>query len=384
MKEPFESSDSVEKWLVEEREIPTSVAATVAKTLFDAGYVFSASLLNMPRADLDVLDMTRPHRNILFNKLQEQQHQSTEDYKTRFRRLAEEAAINVTDAMMKSILFHFSSQMTVVNTPSDAADLYRRASRIPRSATELCLREKNIAIASIFPGTDTTMSIILEAFEDGSPRLLKVTDTESINHEMSVWEEVVARVHPCRGLVPLKRLEFTKTAVIHVGTLSGGMRHLTEEHYSGILMEKYPSTLSRCKIPLTAEVLIRYGTQLKEAISILHSCGFCHMDIKPANVFISGGATCFLGDYGGATKVGEPVREHTVSYYPTDVGQYAKKETDYLLLIITLLEMFGAIPSPPSPMSVAEVASKVANLDDDTVKTFLNDLLILSSSARIH
>ena len=105
---------------------------------------------------------------------------------------------------------------------------------------------------------------------------------------------------------------------------------------------------------------------------------------KPANVFISGGATCFLGDYGGATKVGEPVREHTVSYYPTDVGQYAKKETDYLLLIITLLETFGAIPSPPSPMSVAEVASKVANLDDDTVKTFLNDLLILSSSARIH
>ena len=102
------------------------------------------------------------------------------------------------------------------------------------------------------------------------------------------------------------------------------------------------------------------------------------MDIKPANVFISAGATCFLGDYGGATKVGEPVREHTTSYYPTDAGRSAKKETDFLLLVVTLLEMSGSIPSPPSPMSADEIKSKVSHVEDDDVKIFLNELLMLA------
>lgn len=380
MEEQFKTAESVQKWLAEDRNVPPPVAAAVASALFDGDYVFSSSLLNIPRADLDSLNISPPHRNVLFNKLQQQQQpqQPMEDYQTRFRRLAERAAINVTDAVMKSVLFHFASQMTVVNTPSEAADLYRRASRIPRSATEIDLREKNIAIADIFPGTDTTKSIILEAFEDGSPCLLKITDTQSIDHEMSVWE-AISQVTPCDGLVPLKRLDFTKAAIVQVGNLSGGYNSLEQEHCSGILMEKYPSTLSRCKIPLTAEVLLRYGTQLKEAISILHNCGFCHMDIKPANVFIRAGATCFLGDYGGATRVGEPVREHTTSYYPTDVGRYAKKETDFLLLIVTLLEMFGSIPSPPTPMSVGEIKSRVANVEEEDVKSFLNELLMLAS-----
>jgi serine/threonine protein kinase len=163
--------------------------------------------------------------------------------------------------------------------------------------------------------------------------------------------------------------------------LAGGFNSSTEEYYGGILMEKYQSSLSRCKIPLRAEVLLRFGKQLRSAISTLHDCGFCHMDIKPANVFISvrsDGATCFLGDYGGATKVGERVREHTLSYYPTDAGDRAKQETDFLLLVVTLLELFGLIPSPPSPMSVEQIKAKVASVENDQVKTFLNELLAIA------
>lgn len=108
------------------------------------------------------------------------------DFQARFRQLAEEAAISVTDCVMKSVSFHFASQMMVVNTPDDAADIYRRASHIPRSATEIALREMNIDVGEICPGTDPSKAIILEAFKDDSPCLLKITDPENVDHEVSV------------------------------------------------------------------------------------------------------------------------------------------------------------------------------------------------------
>ena len=316
------------------------------------------------------------------NETQTQQQQEQgysplrpEDHKTRFRRLAESAAINVTDAVMKSVVFHFASQMTVVTTAQEAADLYKRASRIPGSATEIELQEENISIGEICPGTDTSKSIILEAFEDGNPCLLKLTEKESIDHEMSVWEEINGSAGDTTHLVPLKKLDFKKAPNVQVRNLSGGYTELPGDYRSGILMQKYQSTLSRCRIPLSEAVLLRYGEQLKTAISTMHECGYCHMDIKPSNIFISMGGNCHLGDYGGATRTGEVVREHTVSYYPSDAGRLAKKETDFMLLAVTLLEMFGSVPSPPGPMSGEEIKARVAVVGNETVSAFLRQFV---------
>lgn len=111
--------------------------------------------------------------------------------------------------------------------------------------------------------------------------------------------------------MPLQKLEFQKSAVLRIGNLSGGHNEISKDYRSGILMEKYQSVLSRCKIPLREAMLIKYGEQLKQAGTMMHKTGYCHMDIKLSNVFISSGGHCLLGDYGGATKIGDPVREHT-------------------------------------------------------------------------
>ena len=305
---------------------------------------------------------------------------SGEDFQARFRRLAEEAAISVTDCVMKSVSFHFASQMMVVNTPDDAAHIYRQASRIPRSATEIALREMNIDVGGICPGTYPSNAIILEAFKDGSPCLLKITDPENVDHEVSVWKAIEgllssesdSKIH---HLVPLQKLEFERSAVLRNGNLSGGHNEISGDYRSGILMENYPSALSRCKIPLREAILIKYGEQLQQAVTMMHKTGYCHMDIKPSNIFISSGGHCLLGDYGGATKIGDPVREHTRAYYPTDAGRYAKTETDYQLLTVTLLELFGMVTSPPSPMTAEQIQAKVAGLENRTVKAFLSQLL---------
>ena len=82
-----------------------------------------------------------------------------------------------------------------------------------------------------------------------------------------------------------------------------------------------------------------------------------------------------MGDYGGATRIGEVVREHTLSYYPSNAGRFAKKETDFLLLAVTLLEMFGTISSPPAPMTIEEITAAVVGVGSESVRMFLRQLV---------
>eukprot|EP00978_Attheya_sp_CCMP212_P004409 scaffold9635_cov85-Attheya_sp.AAC.1 len=75
MEEPFETLEDLQKWLVDERMVPPPVASKVAGVLLDAGYVYRSSLIHIQRSDLASLNISPPHRNTLFNKLQLQEHQ---------------------------------------------------------------------------------------------------------------------------------------------------------------------------------------------------------------------------------------------------------------------------------------------------------------------
>lgn len=95
------------------------------------------------------------------------------------------------------------------------------------------------------------------------------------DHEMG-WEESIERLagdSKNHHLVPLKKLEFDKSAIIQTGNLSGGLNDLSGDYGSGILMEKYQSALSRCNIPLREAMLLKYGEQLKKAVAMMHDCG---------------------------------------------------------------------------------------------------------------
>ena len=137
----------------------------------------------------------------------------------------------------------------------------------------------------------------------------------------------------------------------------------------------YPTTLLQCKIPLSAKVLLRYGKQLHKALSTLHASGFCHLDVKPSNIFLSQ-RDCYLGAYGAAVKTGGPIRERTMKYYPTDGDFEAKEEIDMYLFAVTLLEMFRTIPqaSERNALSKQEIHEKIASVDTDEVRIFLTSL----------
>jgi serine/threonine protein kinase len=139
-------------------------------------------------------------------------------------------------------------------------------------------------------------------------------------------------------------------------------------------MIKYQGTLTDCRIPLTEQVLLHFGKNLHSALTCMHNAGYCHLDVKPANIFLRDG-DCFLGDYGAATRIGHDIHERTVSYYPHDAAYVAEIETDMLMLAVTLLQLFGRIASPVTQaMARVEIMTAIELVDNDNVNGFLQSL----------
>ena len=290
---------------------------------------------------------------------------------TQFRRLLQISGVTPSEEVMNVILKSFASSATLVDTPGQARDLYFEAALLPRSATQIVLQQQGIAVADVFRGSDPSKAVLLHAHRNGRPHILKVATDKSILHEYEVWNSVKTVQQGDAYLVPLEKVEF-ESAAIEIDDISGG----SSAHASvrcGVLMKHYQGTLSQCKIPLTSEVLLRYGRYLYTAVSTLHQAGYCHLDIKPSNVFLFEEA-CYLGDFGAAVKIGDPIRERTIKYYPNDGDFEAQEETDFYLLAITLLEMFGAIPQASQrsgSYTKQEIHKLIATVETEEVRDFL-------------
>jgi serine/threonine protein kinase len=175
-------------------------------------------------------------------------------------------------------------------------------------------------------------------------------------------------------LVPLKLIHFD-SAKIETGNVFVGSSTFPPVR-CGLLMKHYPQTLSQYTIPLTAEVLLRYGQYLHTSVSTLHKAGYCHLDIKPANIFLFEEA-CYLGDYGAAVKTGDPIHEFSSKYYPKDGDDESKEETDMYILAVTLLEMLGSIPPARERMdslTKQQIHGKIASVESREVQDFLSSL----------
>jgi serine/threonine protein kinase len=322
--------------------------------------------------------------NLLAKDQQQQQQQQGGDRQTRFRNLLKMTGIiSVSDAMMDIILKYYATSVLVINTPTQARAIYNEAVLLPRSVTQVILQEQNgISVAELFKGSDPSKAVLLHAHECGNPRILKIATQLSIEHELEVWNAVADyNEQHSAHLVPLRKLEFARTQ-IEIGDMSGGAS--VQYTRSGLLMTHYQGTLTQCKIPLTEEVVLHFGQQLLKAVRALHTVGYCHLDIKPSNIFLldtrmdGSLADCFLGDYGAAAKIGHYIRERTVKYYPLDGSFDAEEITDMYLLAVTILEKFGSIPkaSERPQMTRVQIRGAIAAVESDAVRTFLLSLFV--------
>ena len=290
----------------------------------------------------------------------------------RFRSLLASKGITPSQPVIMQLVKNFASAIAIVSEADIAEALYYSASRIPRSATEVVLKKRGISVAQPYQASDPSKAILMHAFRNGYPMILKVSSAASVQHEAHVIKDMMD-FDSChlseKYLCHIEVLEF-ESGSIELTDTSGSISVPFAGVRQGLLMKHYQTSLAQCKIPLPTDVLLRFGNQLKVAIEHMHKTGYCHLDIKPANIFLLE-HDCFLGDYGAATKIGEDVTELTRTYYPTDLPARAEKKTDFLLLAKTLMELFGAIQSPVAPMSTDDIMEAVGNIKDQSVKDFL-------------
>ena len=297
----------------------------------------------------------------------QQQQQRQGEGIERFRSLLLAQGITPIQPIMMQIIKHYAASIPLIVEPVAAADLYYTASIIPRSATEIVLREQGISVAQPFRVSDSK-AVLLHAFRDGYPMILKVSTPKSIDHEISVMEKIMEDAEK-NNLVVIEHVHF-ESATIEITDENGEISVPYARSRSGILMKHFQITLAQCKIPLTETVLLKFGNQLKRAIQHMHKNGYCHLDLKPSNVFLLEG-NCYLGDYGAAKPIGQEIIECTRNYYPSDLPPLAEKKTDYLLLAKTLLEMCGEIESPVKPMSTEEILGSIQGVKTESVRDFL-------------
>ncbi|KAL3906449.1 MAG: hypothetical protein SGILL_009266 [Bacillariaceae sp.] len=286
----------------------------------------------------------------------------------RFKSLLRSQGITPIDPIMMQLIKHYAASIPLVVEPAVAADLYYTASRIPRSATEIVLRKQGISVAQPFAASDPGKAVLLHAFRDGYPMILKVSPPSSIKHEVSVMEKIKHDASK-NYLVVIEEVKF-ESATIEAIDANGDSSVPYARVRSGLLMKHFQTTLAQCKIALSEKVLLKYGNQLKRAIQHMHENGYCHLDIKPSNVFLLEG-NCFLGDYGAAKPIGHEITEVTRNYYPTDFPFLAERMTDYLLLAKTLLEMYREIDSPVRPMSTEDILGAIQGVKTEGVRDLL-------------
>jgi hypothetical protein len=197
---------------------------------------------------------------------------------------------------------------------------------------------------------------------------------KACQHEGEVWDKIKPAVDENVSLVPLELVQIA-SADIEVGDISGGSTYtrLNSTSY-GLLMPHYSTTLSQQKFPISSKLLLRYGLDLRNALRHMHNRGYCHLDIKPPNIFLQG-RRCYLGDYGAAAPIGGDIVEVSRHYFPQDAEYKAEPRTDFLLLVVTLMEVHADVPSPPSSMTSTQIRQKVKTIGDEQVRDFLLSLI---------
>jgi serine/threonine protein kinase len=309
----------------------------------------------------------------------------------RFRVLLSEYERNPRQAVLDTIVKYgeLSSRVAVVATSQQAVEIYQDAIRMPKSTTRAMLRDAGFILDGPLHGAVSSKATFLKAFQKGVPVAVKICDSpQNARDELSRIEDLrippaspfqvglvpVTEWSPPRSLSPMKNLSLK--AIKSVKEAPQDIGYGTKVF---MVMPHYPSTLKEFPLPVPTEYAFCYG---KDVLSGLEHCwdrgyGFC--DCKPDNIFISSEGRAHLGDYGGLTKLGEPYRETTQRFLPSDfLSDTASVEMDLWMLTVSLLELLQN-SRLTSPLKIAAVIQNVRAVEDETLKSFLLDLI-----SRIH
>jgi len=239
----------------------------------------------------------------------------------RFKKYLAEASITRPDEkVLRLIVAHFSNRASFVYDVESALNLYEFVKKIPSSSTYSAIEETaQVKLKSPYE-TESSSVMITGADSDGCPILVKVLQGDkSINSETGAVDTLKLE-NPREALVP------SKVCRIQV------------KGRQWIIMPLYPSTLLKMAHLLPLNVIHREGMKIRQALNFIHEQNLVHMDVKPANIFVSSNGNWVLGDYGACVKIGEAIHSTTQAFFPENVlSTPARTGFDSFMLCVSLV-----------------------------------------------
>lgn len=297
-----------------------------------------------------------------------------------FKILLRKANIQRPDqSVMNKVVKYFFNRVMIIETPTQALELYYDAKNYPGTITKAFIKERlGIRInGPIFPESSV---VYAGCNEDGCPVAIKI-----LSQGMRSDSEIKA----------IKTLDLENVAE-DIGIVKGKINTLDiADNDAGVfyrngswicfIMPHYPASLASMPGPLPLQVIFEQGTRIKSALDWIHCKNLVHMDIKPANILVSTDGLWYICDFGSCVKRGGKFVSFSEFYLPLNFNQKyknAEPELDYYMLAVTLLIVAIDKPDPLTPImheSFARVKPEkleieVARICHKNLKQFISQL----------
>ena len=244
----------------------------------------------------------------------------------------------------------------------DALELYQDAERTFGTSTKrniIAAHGSDLKINGEFEISQQSSSVFYVAWDAGIPCILKFPESASTAQlEYKVYVKITDPRK--RHLVHIELIQFTNLPT----------RHLNQNY--ALKMSHYTSTLQSCaRGPELSTLFEHVAVSIFEGIHAIHAAGYCHLDVKPGNIFIDSQGGSFLGDYDAALNPGQLVTRTTPTFLPREMAVLqarnrlvATPAVDFGMLACTLLFMYDVnISASPS---IRQLESGAQNLNLDT------------------
>ena len=225
-------------------------------------------------------------------------------------------------------------QMTVAaENVGSAVELYDEMKMLPSTTTTARLKEET-QIHLNGPAGAENINILIGSRSDKTPVIVKIliaTPNHPKLHISTLTETCRKEAQVCERLsLSSTTLPFVLSEVVDIGDAQHVFR-------KAIVMPTYVRTVADSARLLPAS-LIDGSKRMVLALNYMHSLDLVHMDVKGSNILIDQAGDWYLGDFGSACDINDPVITTTPSFYPADLcGLPAHPKYDWFMLLVTIL-----------------------------------------------
>lgn len=248
----------------------------------------------------------------------------------------------------------FAQEANNCNSSDVAKLIYEKSKAIIGTSTRMEIMSNGndqVILDGLLPGAYSNKAILQYAVVNNTPYVFKYPTSIGFRAAICKDFEFCERLKVAAGgSLPLGLVDYQRLCVVKT---SG-------EEVVGSISKVYCFSLNQLTKPLPSSFVARLGHRLVDTLRKVHSLGSVINDVKPGNIFVGVDGSIDIGDFGGATAIGDPLVETTDEYFPVDLKDYhAYPLGDWMCLVNSIFELLSCRKGN----STAEIRKLIAAFD---------------------